>query len=360
MPSLTTLRGVLALWVVAYHFWNDVVLLVPAANIFNPIATRGHFAVPGFFILSGYVLSLNYADRFRTLALRPLLRFWFLRLARIYPVHLATLLAVLAMVEASDTLGYRLAEGGYTTRDFLLNLLLMQTWVPDFQLNWNYPAWSISSEWFAYLLFPFAAAVLLKRATSTSAMLAFFAVCLTATIVLYLFGTKWPYFELICVVPTFFAGVAVERLTRRYPATNRVERWLPEGLFLALLSACYAPVEPVAVIALLVLLVALILALGRNGRSAHRIWSCAPAVYLGEVSYSLYMTHTLAQKIVVRLLPASHFADATYFIKAGVLVVDLAMIVGFCLGSYYLIERPVRRWVRRRMARGGYPVRGLK
>jgi len=348
VPALTTLRGVLAVWVVAYHFWNDVVLLFPLANILNPIFSRGHFAVPGFFILSGYVLSLNYSDRFRTLAVRPLLRFWFLRLARIYPVHLVSLLAVLAMVVASEFLGYQLAEGGYTLRDFILNLLLMQTWVPDFHLNWNYPAWSISSEWFAYLLFPFAVAVVLNRANSILTLLLLIAGSLTVAVLLYLFGTEWPFFVLICVVPTFFAGATVERLTRHYPRKGPWERWLSAGLVVALLAVCYAPIEPVVVISILLFLFGLVATLGRIG---HRLWSLAPAVYLGEVSYSLYMTHTLAQKFVVRLLPASRYADAPTLLKAGVLFAYLTLIIGCCLGSYYLIERPARLWVRRRMTR---------
>ena len=188
IDSLTTLRGILALWVVAYHFWNDAVRLFPSLKSLAPLAQSGHFAVPGFFVLSGFVLAFNYSARFATWPPRRVLGFWALRLARIYPVHFVTLLAVAAMIAVSDRLGYQLTDAGYSTRDFILNLFLMHTWVPEFRLNWNYPSWSISSEWFAYLVFPFAAAGLLSRITTWARAAALAVVCLVGAGIAFTVG----------------------------------------------------------------------------------------------------------------------------------------------------------------------------
>src|SRR5262249_18368475 len=98
IPALTTLRGLLALWVVVYHFWNDIVALLPGLRLLTPLAIRGNFAVPGFFVLSGFVLARNHLADFVVPTRQRILRFLGLRLFRIYPVHLATLLVVLAMV----------------------------------------------------------------------------------------------------------------------------------------------------------------------------------------------------------------------------------------------------------------------
>src|SRR5262249_8096010 len=154
--SLTTLRGLAALWVVVYHFWPEVLVLLPGLALLTPLAVVGNLAVPCFFILSGFVLCYNYAPEFHRLSARDYGR----RLVRIYPVHLVTLLAVLAMALVSWRLGWALTDSGYTGRDFVLNVCLVHTWVPDFHLNWNYPSWSISSEWFAYLFFPAVCALL--------------------------------------------------------------------------------------------------------------------------------------------------------------------------------------------------------
>ena len=89
-----------------------------------------------------------------------------MRWARIYPVHFFTLLVVLGMVAVCRIKGWGLTDAGYGAWDFVLNLFLVQTWVPNFHLNWNYPSWSISSEWVAYLCFPFFCTVILRRITT--------------------------------------------------------------------------------------------------------------------------------------------------------------------------------------------------
>ena len=112
-------------------------------------------AVPGFFVLQrGFVLAHNYADHFSNLQIRSVLIFLGRRLVRIYPVHLMTLLSVLVMVLVAGHLDYQLAANGYTLQTFVENLFLVHYWLPSFTLSWNFPSWSISAEWFAYLLFP--------------------------------------------------------------------------------------------------------------------------------------------------------------------------------------------------------------
>jgi peptidoglycan/LPS O-acetylase OafA/YrhL len=348
IDSLTTLRGLLALWVAAYHFWNDLVRLFPPLDSLSPLALSGHFAVPGFFILSGFVLAFNYSARFASWPPRRVFNFWILRLARIYPVHFVTLLAVAVMVGVSDRLAYKLTDAGYSKRDFILNLLLMQTWVPDFHLNWNYPSWSISSEWFAYLIFPFAAAGLLSRIKTPARAGVFALTCLAGAGVVFSLP-QFPFRELVIVIPTFFAGTALYALTRYRPAaTSHAARSLPELLLGALAVACYIPRIP-GTLLIVFTLFSLVFALARLMDRPHRWWLSRPLIYLGEVSYSLYMTHTLAQKVLNRLLPAARFESSDPLTKMGVVAVYVAIIVASCLASYYLVERPVRRWGRRRL-----------
>ena len=45
---------------------------------------------------------------------------------------------------------------------FIYNLLLIQSWGVWDDVSWNNPSWSISAEFFAYLIFPFLIAVLIK------------------------------------------------------------------------------------------------------------------------------------------------------------------------------------------------------
>ena len=340
--ALTSLRGYLSLWVVAYHFWNDAVRLFSWADALSPVARVGHMAVPAFFMLSGFVLSHNYAARFAVLRRAEVLRFLWLRLGRIYPVHVATLLAVAAMVWVSGRAGYQLTDAGYTTGDFVRNVFLVHTWVPDFRLNWNYPSWSISSEWFAYLLFPFVAAGVLRRLTTPRRAGLFALLAVAASVGVAVGWRPWPYYELVLVVPTFLAGAAAFALLRGRTGTG--PRRLPEVLVLALGAACFVPSGDAVAAVLLCGCFALIVALVRCGPGAARVWTAGPVVFLGEVSYSLYMTHTLAQKVLYRLLPAGRFESADVATKVGVVLAYVALVVVCCLATYYLVERPCRRW----------------
>ena len=345
IASLTALRGFLAIWVVAYHFWNDALRLFPQLEALSPIAWMGHMAVPAFFMLSGFVLSYNYAGRFRKLRQSEVSRFLCLRLARIYPVHLATLLAVAAMVWVSDLAGYHLTDAGYTARDFVLNLFLVHTWVPDFKLNWNYPSWSISSEWFAYLLFPFAVVGPLRWLATPSRAAFLGLVALASSVAVMACWRPWPFYELVLVIPTFFAGAAVCGIARNLLRGRAASwwRWLPELLALVLGASCFLPSTGVVTATLLCGFFLLIMALAKLSTDCHWWWSGRPAVFLGEVSYSLYMTHTLAQKILYRLVPSARFAGSDFMTRLGMTAGYIGLVGVCCLATYFLVENPCRR-----------------
>jgi peptidoglycan/LPS O-acetylase OafA/YrhL len=235
--SLTTVRGLAACWVVAHHFQGDLFSLFPITHKLKPLLFWGNLAVPLFFILSGFVLSYNYANQFTTLKQARFRKFIFLRLARIYPVHLATLLAVLLMVCACRYLKMQIDEHGYSGRDFLLNMLLAHTWVPKFRLNWNYPSWSISSEWFAYLWFP-VVCVMVNRLSTKSAIIALTVVCyLTMQAHLWL-GSRLPFRDLLAVVGTFLTGCAIAKMVQTGLRPHRLNRHLPDWLVVLI---CFMP-----------------------------------------------------------------------------------------------------------------------
>lgn len=349
---LTSIRGFLATWVVLYHYWNDIVRLFPSATILDPLVLRGHLAVPAFFILSGLVLAHNYGQRMAVFSWKSTYTFLLLRLFRIYPVHLVTLLVVLAMVLVSRHLGYQLTDAGYSWDYFVRNLLLMQTWVPHFELNWNYPSWSISSEWFAYLLFPFAVPLLLRHLTTVWRAALFGLAALAGSVAMMTYWHPQAFAEMLLVVPTFFAGASVAYLCRQLrPGTFQHWRYAPDILTLAAIATCFIPSIAGGVALLMAIFFLMVVIFYSVGNRCSMLWTGSATVFLGEVSYSLYMTHTLAQKLIVRLLPAKKFADASVPTKAGVLAVYAALILTLCLGCYYLLENPARQALKNLMKR---------
>ena len=107
-----------------------------------------------FFVLSGFILTYNYADTFRDgVSGASYKRFVWDRLTKIYPVHFLTLLLVLPIATFSPHLPL-------DWRAVPFHLLLLQCFwpssTPAFAKHLNVPSWSISCEWFFYLLAPMA------------------------------------------------------------------------------------------------------------------------------------------------------------------------------------------------------------
>ena len=151
LSGLTGVRFYAALFV----YWYHVILIIPGMyalagrSLFLDAAEGG---VSFFFVLSGFILTYNYADVFRDgISAASYNRFIWDRLTKIYPVHFLALLLVLPIATLSPQL--RL-----DWRAVPLHLLLLQCFwpssTPAFSSYLNVPSWSISCEWFFYLLGP--------------------------------------------------------------------------------------------------------------------------------------------------------------------------------------------------------------
>lgn len=162
IQPLTGLRFLAAAWVLLYHYADTLVGLVPSLGMIRPVAAAGYVGVDLFFVLSGFIISHVYLHQPGIASWSGARRYLLLRLARFYPVHLLTLLIIagLLTLERGTPQNWVPQEGVYTPVTFVRNLLLAHGWGNSFA--WNGPAWSISAEWFAYLVFPLATVVLLR------------------------------------------------------------------------------------------------------------------------------------------------------------------------------------------------------
>src|SRR5882724_2358869 len=148
--ALTSIRGIAAWWIVLFHFRE----YVPSLADPSIIVGNGYLAVDLFFELSGFVIALNYGRFFRHLNMTEWFRFLGRRLARIYPLHLLMLFIFLLNPFVIGFLASRSLLDRYDPGYFVLSVFLVQNWGFTNTLAWNVPAWSISTEWMAYLLFP--------------------------------------------------------------------------------------------------------------------------------------------------------------------------------------------------------------
>ncbi|WP_404927099.1 acyltransferase family protein [Mesorhizobium sp. ORM16] len=148
---LDSWRGICALLVALFHF--------PTASTISQNAFVGssYLFVDFFFVLSGFVIASSYGWRLNQP--REVARFAVVRFGRIYPLHFLMLAAFAGfellrlMLPQVHGAGAAPFTGGFSLQSLLANLLLLQGVGFEDQLTWNAPSWSISAEFFAYLLF---------------------------------------------------------------------------------------------------------------------------------------------------------------------------------------------------------------
>ena len=150
LPELTSIRALAALMVILFHFYA----LPGADSAAGRLVAAGGLGVDLFFMLSGLILAHVYwrdwqEGRFEY---GPFLA---RRLARLYPVHLATLLGFVALYAGARAAGVGSSFEGEDWSAFWIHLAGLHAWGLTDGAAWNHPSWSISAEGFAYLAFPF-------------------------------------------------------------------------------------------------------------------------------------------------------------------------------------------------------------
>lgn len=365
IKALTGLRIVAAVWVVLFHFRP---LLGEAAPDFAaalaPVLDAGAQGVDLFFILSGFVLTWTYLDRMgRTWSMRATLRFLWLRLARVWPIYLVTLHLAALWIIFTLNVGHVPSENvdTLTATSYIRQLFLVQLWYQPFfdGTSWNGPAWSISAEWLAYLLFAGIALVVFRMARATRArglLLLAFAASLPPVMLLLASGEFYtPWSWLPRIVMQFTAGALACAAVRKLKPTDRTR--LAAGYASIVLIAVivgalyYYSTHPVATVRdagglIDVLFLPLVVALSIGAGSLPRLLSTRVLVYLGQISFALYMVHEL---IHTAWIWAAKQFEITLTGGAGKLIVVglIAAALAFSSLMYHLVEEPARRWMRR-------------
>lgn len=340
LRALTALRFGAAAWVAMYAFWPNLdVAFVPN------LAAKGYLGVELFFVLSGFILSHVYLQaagekRFGYGS------FLWARIARVYPLHLATLIGVGVLGVAALAAGMSIDGNILSWPSLPANLLMLHAWGLAPEAGWNHSSWSISAEWFAYLTFPaFAfvawrlkdrpwAAILGAMAVLIGLYAAFEAVAgFSLTHATFRWGA-------LRIVPCFAYGCALYLLHRR----GGVAR--PGVTAAACLAGMVATASLGAPDAAVVLFAGgLIVALGSLSNVRAGWLASRPAVYLGEISYAVYMVlvpwQLLAVNVAARLTGAEDKRLHVFVWLAVVLALPIVAAI-----AYHLVEHPARRALR--------------
>ena len=364
LPPLTGVRGLAALWTWIYHAWlvaGNRPIRIESLNInLTPLFSQGWVGVDLFFVLSGFVLAWPFLGA----AARSFVYGEFIRRRslRVIPAYYFQLLLLLC----AGAIGFVWDLPSFDSSLFhlLLTHNLREAWT--FYAPW----WTLPIEWYFYLVFPLLLAALLKRPGGSLILLLTAAIAwragsffwLEATVAEATVGSKvWLMHQLPGRIDQFFVGIVAALLTHRLRSTlgtdfrARLSNYLVVGgaglliLWLYVLAWSFAGYwqgeyglafywNSVAALILGCFLVGLAL----EGRLAGRLFANRGMLWLGEISYSLYLWHFAVLVLLVELGVFIHFGGERLFL--WVIAFSLPTMIAVAALSWWVAERPFLRY----------------
>jgi len=294
-----------------------------------------------FFLLSGFVIWLSWGDRLRAEGWRGVPAFLHKRVARIWPLHLVVLGGAILLALALTVVGRHDPEE-FPFRELPLHIFLLQNWGFTDALTWNDPAWSISCELAAYLLFPLLVWAVDWRTLPSwlvaSAAAAFLVLLAAATAPLPTLGHDIAHYGVIRCLTEFATGSALCALWMRWRTAPVLPAILAFVFAAAMLGGWAAglPEQLAVPFAFAALLLGLALTSGLRGNPLD--W--APLHYLGEISYATYLSHFMLF-VVFKFA----FVSDAHAVPPVLIGLFLAMVLACSVAKYHLVERPAQKWV---------------
>jgi peptidoglycan/LPS O-acetylase OafA/YrhL len=336
--KLDALRGIAAFGVVLFH-----------STFFYPeyqssFVHNSYLFVDLFFILSGFVITNAYKDKIEnSLKFRD---FFLLRLGRIYPLHflLIVLWAVniyikLQLFNNGIELVNPLIKHNYKT--LATNFLLVHSLNINFDTSWNYPSWSISLEFFTYLIF-FAFAYIVRGKKTW-----FFALIISIAGYGYLLQfIKTPSFDftvqngIFRCIGGFFAGVVLFYAVKNVKIENKLLINLLEISAVCAVIFCLEFASTRRII-LLMTIPAFIFTIAvfsaKHDGIIGKLLKIRILQNCGKYSYSIYMIHALVIEAVFsyakyRIIKPS---EDIFFIETEY---AFAINIGFIIVIYWLAK----------------------
>lgn len=377
IPILTPLRGIAAICVVFFH-----ARLILFPQWMAPLTEYTHFVENGFlwvdlfFILSGVVMMHVYQPSFvQDISLSKWKSFMWMRFARIYPLFFITLIVLILWetVKASHGIGFYggalfekwgmsgipAFEGPFNrTESILANILMLHGLIVK-DLSWNISSWSLSVEWLSYMVFPFLVPFLSRKKLS----FLFPTICLIG--LLYINHSKGSLdvtggiSAFIRAITSFTLGAWMYTLsisTKQQRLLNNDFALLTVfAICIGLLHLPKSNYHNVFVVLSFAALVFIAIKQSERDTPVFKVLDNRFTRFLGDISYSIYLWHAVLLlagiELANLLFPEqlitwqSQTSWATACVGA---VIFIATVIGISTISYFWIEKPAMRALRRR------------
>ena len=337
---LDGLRIIAAGAVVILHY-SDYFRDLPAGRFLVEHTWHFNLFVDLFFVVSGFVIARQYLGRVDDAA--SIGRFLWRRLARIYPLHLATL-AFYVAVAAALHFGVARTDNParYPLSDLPAQVLLLHAFVGE-RLTFNFPSWSLSAEMFCYLLFPAVAMITQRRRELIVALVVLTA--LANSVWVMAAGTV-PWADWINkggafrALPAFNLGIAC------YLFRDRIARWpVIPGALVASLAAFVALGALLPTTSALIAIYGIaMLAIQNDCAGRETLLSRLGFDRWSPLTYSCYMLHIPVATVVItfgsRALAFESPNERLILAPVAIVVLAFASIV-----SLRAFETPLRRYL---------------
>ena len=354
LKPLTSLRFIAAFWVLLYHFKDHLGL---GMGQFGLVAD-GYLGVDLFFTLSGFILAHVYLTSLEggRFGYGGFLKN---RIARVYPMHLAALGAMLVLFAGAAILGVGESNpDAFRLSDLPAHLFMVHAWGTTPSVGWNFPSWSISAEWLAYLLFPLVAGLVLKAKRWSGAFAAGAVVlCLFSFWALDNLSAVFPgvgqnfsqmtaQIGALRILPSFLLGVALYAFGREH-AAPKSWAWpivaVSAGWVVAVTTLGWW--EGLTWFGLAGLLYGLA-ETSRHGVDAPM--SGRVFVFLGAASYAMYMIHLPIDIVWFHALEKFGVTETSDLaLRVGATVGVFVVSIAASAVAYLVIEEPTRKLIRK-------------
>lgn len=306
----------------------------------NGLTTTLPLFVDVFFVISGFVIAYVYSERMRSPA--DYGRFLQRRVGRLIPLHLLTFVAAFVLVVAITKVHARMNHPpSFEAECLVKTVFLLHAIVPCPGFPLNGQTWSISAEMAMYAAFPLFLA-LIGRRPGRSFALAAIAFVMNA----FFYGSieTWQgHLTVGRAFPAFLLGMAF------FFCRTRVARLPGPHIGLAVTIAVLVAVPALGLynaVAILMAYLAPMFAVAadmRRGRTPALVTRLAP---LGQLTYSVYMLHTLMVMVMLNAIGDKILHLTTVpMIALGLFTYVLLGLVSWA--SLQLFETPARRWIDR-------------
>lgn len=323
IPELDGVRGIAILLVVLFHD-------------FRATFQNGWLGVDIFFVLSGFLItSLLIAEHSKSGTIN-FKAFYLRRARRLFP-------AVAALLIVYSLLAVALRwPAGNTIKTIFAVVFYTANWAWAFHWDLNLAPlgqmWSLSIEEHFYMLWPVAFLAVRRTASSKKiTALLLTVVCIVAIWRAFLFWQNGDVDRGYYGTDTRADGLLLGCLAAFIaPFAQRVPSWLAAFAFVLIcwfvsMNQWLTPFFYFGGFTATACAVAvLLLWISKNqGRSTTVLLRFAPLVWVGQISYSLYLWHPLLQEAV------NHYGRSWLY-----KVVSFSLSLSVAALSYYLIERP--------------------